>query len=283
MGSSLAVPLALIAALGVAATPLLPPRAAPHNACAPFPTPPATTAVANDNRARAGVLRDGVLTLRLVAQPVAWRPDGASGCALSVHAFAEEGKPTMVPGPLYPSERRHGGAGSRCATLSRQHCGSGDFRTVPLVARSTRRRCFPGQAVNSISSPRRQEPGTTGRERSTPVYRRPTRMDSWSAEWSWIPRTPEGQRGTIVFSSYTAVLTGAPGNKGFQLNAFNGRSWPNTERLTYTVNDSVRWQVINATNTTHEMHLHGFFFVSTVKGSRSIRPSLRGQAGARCG
>jgi hypothetical protein len=49
--------------------------------------------------------------------------------------------------------------------------------------------------------------------------------------------------------------SGARDNKGFQLNAFNGRSWPNTERLTYTANDSVRWQVINASNITHEMHL----------------------------
>jgi manganese oxidase len=54
--------------------------------------------------------------------------------------------------------------------------------------------------------------------------------------------------------------TGSAGNEGFQLNAFNGRSWPNTERLSYTANDSVRWHVINASNTAHEMHLHGFFF-----------------------
>src|SRR5262245_50402090 len=54
--------------------------------------------------------------------------------------------------------------------------------------------------------------------------------------------------------------TGSRSNEGFQLNAFNGRSWPNTERLTYTANDSVRWHVINASNTSHEMHLHGFFF-----------------------
>jgi FtsP/CotA-like multicopper oxidase with cupredoxin domain len=53
---------------------------------------------------------------------------------------------------------------------------------------------------------------------------------------------------------------------GFQLNAFNGRSWPTTERLTYTVNDSVRWHVINASNTTHEMHLHGFFFLIEHRG-----------------
>src|SRR4051812_41591716 len=68
--------------------------------CRNFPTPPKSAAVANDNQSRAGTLRDGVLTLRLVARPVAWRPDGPTGCALSVNAFAEEGKASQIPGPL---------------------------------------------------------------------------------------------------------------------------------------------------------------------------------------
>ena len=60
--------------------------------------------------------------------------------------------------------------------------------------------------------------------------------------------------------------TGTPTNEGFQVNAFNGRSWPNTERLAYTVGDSVRWQVINASGALHEMHLHGFFFLLNARG-----------------
>jgi FtsP/CotA-like multicopper oxidase with cupredoxin domain len=75
-------------------------HAPPPTACTNLPTPPANAAAANDNRARAGRLENGVLTLRLVARPAAWRPDGPSGCALSVHAFAEEGKGTTIPGPL---------------------------------------------------------------------------------------------------------------------------------------------------------------------------------------
>jgi FtsP/CotA-like multicopper oxidase with cupredoxin domain len=68
--------------------------------CRNFPTPPTSAAVANDNRSRAGTVRDGVLALKLVARPVAWRPDGPTGCALSVNAFAEEGKSPQIPGPL---------------------------------------------------------------------------------------------------------------------------------------------------------------------------------------
>jgi FtsP/CotA-like multicopper oxidase with cupredoxin domain len=40
----------------------------------------------------------------------------------------------------------------------------------------------------------------------------------------------------------------------------NGLSWPHTERLTYRVGETVHWRVINASNSTHPMHLHGFYF-----------------------
>src|SRR5688500_18147420 len=70
------------------------------SSCPALPSPPRNAAVPNDNRVRAGTLQGGVLTLRLVAQRAAWRPDGPSGCALGVHAFAEEGKQATTPGPL---------------------------------------------------------------------------------------------------------------------------------------------------------------------------------------
>src|SRR5205085_2408284 len=60
----------------------------------------APDAVPNDNRAPGGTLREGVLAIRLVARDAAWRPDGPDGGVLAVHAFAEEGKPARIPGPL---------------------------------------------------------------------------------------------------------------------------------------------------------------------------------------
>ena len=54
----------------------------------------------NDNRTPAGTLRDGVLTLRMVAQPAVWHPEGPNGPGLPIYAFAEEGKRPLVPGPL---------------------------------------------------------------------------------------------------------------------------------------------------------------------------------------
>jgi len=73
--------------------------------------------------------------------------------------------------------------------------------------------------------------------------------------------------------------TGTAKNSGFQINAFNGRSWPNTERLAYAVGDSVHWSVINATDATHEMHLHGFYFRTDARGF-AVRDTLTPPPGA---
>jgi manganese oxidase len=50
------------------------------------------------------------------------------------------------------------------------------------------------------------------------------------------------------------------------LAVINGRSWPNTERLTYAIGDTVRWRVINASADLHPMHLHGFYFRIASRG-----------------
>ena len=72
----------------------------PRPDCAHLPVANAPRAASNDNRAFAATLRDGVLSLRIVARPVAWYPEGPQGCALRVHAFAEEGKSPRIPGPM---------------------------------------------------------------------------------------------------------------------------------------------------------------------------------------
>jgi FtsP/CotA-like multicopper oxidase with cupredoxin domain len=67
---------------------------------------------------------------------------------------------------------------------------------------------------------------------------------------------------------------GTMGNRGFQVNAFNGRSWPHTERLTYTMGDSVRWHVINASDELHMMHLHGFYYRVEARGDAAHDSAL---------
>ncbi|MGH7623706.1 MAG: multicopper oxidase domain-containing protein, partial [Gemmatimonadaceae bacterium] len=47
---------------------------------------------------------------------------------------------------------------------------------------------------------------------------------------------------------------------GRVLYTINGRSWPNTERITATAGDTLHWRVINASVFLHPMHLHGFYY-----------------------
>jgi FtsP/CotA-like multicopper oxidase with cupredoxin domain len=69
------------------------------SAAATASTEPAV-ALENDNRMRAGVVRDGVLTLELEIALVRWFPDADDGPSLLVYAFGERGKAPQIPGPL---------------------------------------------------------------------------------------------------------------------------------------------------------------------------------------
>jgi FtsP/CotA-like multicopper oxidase with cupredoxin domain len=235
--------------------------------CRHLPATPARSAMPNDNRVRAGTLRDGVLTVRLVARTSAWRPDGANGCALAVHAFAEEGRAAQVPGPLLRVR-----AGTEVRLRVR------NTLDAPIWMRGLQDRAA-GVALDSAEI----APGTTRDFQF--VAKTPGSWIYWAggAASRLIAGDAFGQLvGAMIVDSANApaharagervlVLTrwkadGKGDNDSYQLNAFNGLSWPSSERLRYTVGDSVRWRVLNATNAVHEMHLHGFFFRLEARG-----------------
>jgi FtsP/CotA-like multicopper oxidase with cupredoxin domain len=54
----------------------------------------------NDNRRPAGTFGRGTMTIRLEARVGEWRPDGEAGLGVLVKAFAVEGGPLQIPGPL---------------------------------------------------------------------------------------------------------------------------------------------------------------------------------------
>jgi manganese oxidase len=235
--------------------------------CRHLPTPPTRQAIPNDNRARAGTLRDGVLTVRLVAHSVAWRPDGDAGCALTVNAFAEEGRLVQVPGPLMRV---------RAGTEVRVSVRNALDTTLWVRGLQDRTDGTPFDSTEIA-------PGAThdfqfvAKTRGAWFYwagRSTARTVSSNADGQLVGAlvvdaarddgSPPPADRVLVLTRWSP--TGTLSDQGFQLNAFNGRSWPKTERLTYTVGDSVRWQVINASNGLHEMHLHGFFFRIDARG-----------------
>ena len=247
--SIVALTLSLLSSLGM----LLPAR----QNCAQLGTVSVPRAASNDNRSTAGSMRDNVLSVRLVAIPVAWHPEGAQGCGLRVHAFAEEGKEPQIPGPLL-----------RVRSGTEVHVVVRNALTKTLWIRGVQDRNVT--ALDSVEI----APGTSREFRF-----RATAPGAW---YYWggdannaVPRSGvDGQLvGALVVDPPSGDLVpdrvfvmtrwtpnGEPGNRGFQLNAINGLSWPHTERLTQTVGDSVRWHVINAADDFHMMHLHGFYF-----------------------
>jgi hypothetical protein len=54
------------------------------------------------------------------------------------------------------------------------------------------------------------------------------------------------------------------------------QAWPNTERLTYSVGDTVRYRVINASIAVHPMHLHGFYFDVNSRGGGNADSTFGG-------
>ena len=230
-------------------------------------TPPAAqglaSAVANDNRTPAGELRGGVLTLRLELRKGIWHPEREDGEQLLVYAFAEAGKPLQVPGPLVRVPQGTTIDVSLHSTL-----------TVPATLHGLHQRPGDDNDVVAVA------PGATTRVRF---------MAGAPGTYLYWARTPDGQRGQnhILDSQLIgALIVDAPGGatddrvfvlerfNGPARTAINGKSWPYTERLTYTVGQRVHWRIVNASDLSHPMHLHGSHFTLDGEGdSETYRPS----------
>lgn len=205
--------------------------------------------VANDNRLPSGDLRDGVLTLRLELRRGVWHPEGEDGEAIPVYAFGEYGKPLQVPGPLIRVSQ------GTVIDLSVENT-----LAVPVTLYGLHER--PGDEGDVI----------TVDSEST---RRMRFVAGVPGTYLYLARTPDGGRGNrrvvdaLIGGALVVDAVGAPTDdrifvlerwNGPTRTAMNGKSWPFTERLTVQVGEPVHWRVVNASDLSHPMHLHGFHF-----------------------
>lgn len=227
--------------------------------------PPATT---NDNRSRAGVDVSGTMTAELEAKLTTWYPEGPNGPGLVVAAFAESGKAPAVPAPLLRvtvgTELRITLRNSLAAALLvrglHAHDGSApdSIDLQPGEAREVR---FRATAAGTYFYW-----GRTENDRADLGYGDDSQLiGAFVVDPAGTPVPPDrvlliglwvDQRDTVK----------TPGHHPLETITVNGLSWPHTERLTYSVGDSVRWRVINASVAPHPMHLHGFYFQVTSRG-----------------
>ena len=230
---------------------------------------------ANDNRAPAGVLRGGVLNVRLEVRRGMWHPDGDENPGVEMLALAEEGRAPQLPGPLIRVPE-----GTEIRATIRNPLPSATLTVRGLYTRSTK----PNETGDSAV---RVAPGEV----------REVRFAAGAVGTYYYWATTADTVSRVVFDTTNATLVGAliidpPGarpnrdrilvlggwvqsvdaSRGIPTAVvwhINGMSWPHTERLAYTVGDSVRLRIINATPAVHPIHLHGFYFRMDSRGNGS--------------
>jgi FtsP/CotA-like multicopper oxidase with cupredoxin domain len=230
----------------------------------------ATTIQPNENRKAAGTLKDQVLTVHLEARNGKWYPEGPDGRALDVAAWAEPGGPMQAPGPLI---RVPVGTEVRATlknTLDRKLNVSGFgvkrgiVDTTALEPGAEREVKFTATTPGTYYYYARSTPGPyDSRRPEDSQLNGAIVVDSVGA-----PAQPTDR--VFVLSWWFVIDSTSPTGLARSTMAINGLSWPHTEHLTYPQGDSVKWHVINVTESDHPMHLHGFYFQMQSKGDGTI-------------
>ena len=227
----------------------------------------ADIAVPNDNRVPAGRLANGVLTVRLEARGGVWRPERSRGPIITTAAFAEQGKVLQIPGPLIRVP-----AGTEIRASVRNSLlqpmwiygmgntrGLGDSVAIPVGATKeiTFRVSEPGayyyvaRTVSKSAVERGSQDSQLGGVIVVdPPGVTPDPRERFFAITMWGTLDPKSRGGVNANSTF----------------AFNGSSWPRSERFEMTQGDSAHWRFINISSFDHPLHLHGFYFRVDAKG-----------------
>jgi FtsP/CotA-like multicopper oxidase with cupredoxin domain len=221
----------------------------------------------NDNRHAAGTLRNGLLQVQLEARVARWHPDGDDRPGADMMAFAEVGKAPQIPGPLLRVV-----AGTRVTGTIRNSLPNDTMLVYGLHARggptgpagsSAPLQLAPGETRQldfQLDAPGTYLYWATTMHRAIKFRVREDAQLSGAIVVDERGAAPRPDR-VFVIGMWSDTVGGAmPHGRKRILMVMNGRSWPTTERLTYTVGDTVRWRVINASGDIHPMHLHGFYF-----------------------
>jgi len=236
---------------------------------------------ANDNRTPAGTYVGDTLVLRLTLDSVAWHFLGDNDPALTVAAFAEEGKTPTIPAPLI-----------RVRSGTPLHVFIRNSFDDTLIVRGFSERT---PAVDSLILLQHTSRDVTFSRGKPGTYQYWASLAEWQRN---VPLPLQQHRHGLMRPRFDSQLIGAfivdppgpvskdrvfvltesvdqappirndpRGMPGREFTAINGRSWPYTERLHYMVGDTIHWRIINATFQSHPMHLHGFYFRVDAEGN----------------
>lgn len=256
-------------------------------------------AVANDNRFPAGTRRGDTLELNLYVTEATWRIQGETDPGFTVPVFGEEGKPPSVPGPLLRVRTGTPIVATVRNTLidtlivfGLDSPGDGHRDSVLVLPGASETVRFqagrPGNYMYRGFTTKPVALISTAPARIQQLARYASQLVGAFIVDSTGP-IPDDR--VLVITSHASIAPGARGvireRHGVptrEFNAINGKAWPWSERLSYSVGDSVRWRVVNASFLPHPMHLHGFYFRVDSRGSAltdvdtTLAPDQRGMA-----
>lgn len=247
------------------------------------PDPPLL--VPNPNTVPAGTIRGGVLTIELDAVTARWHADGGAPSIKVAEAFAERGKAPSIPGPLM---RAPAGTAIRFSvrnTLARPitfYVPTSPAMDDSIVVAPGTTAEIRARAAKPGSYIYRATDGTTASQqlRVTGALAGAFVVDSAGATRPTNDRVMmilmTADSALLAQADTTNIVTSGTGIFAFTI---NGRSWPNTERVSATVGDTVHWRVINASPDVHPMHLHGFYY--RVDEFTGLLADQEGQGAAR--
>ncbi len=220
--------------------------------------------VANSNQAPAGRSQNGQLTIRLEAAMGEWSPEENDGPALNVAAFREEGGQLSTPGPLLRVWE-----GTEINATLQNHLDQ------PLRVHGLHARPEDTKEVLIVPAGESREvhflagaPGTyfywASRDGAETTVQRRAEDGQLNGAFVVDARTDARQANVdriLMITDWTVVDDDTVRPPRYrEIFAINGLSWPHTERLTYRSAETVHWRVINASDSNHPMHLHGFYF-----------------------
>lgn len=219
--------------------------------------------VANQNRTPAGKLESGVLDVHLEIRNGVWHPEAEDGPALFVQAFGEVGHTAQIPGPMLrmpEGTKVHVTVANKLdspATVHGLNTRPGDSSdALEIPAGETRERTFlagvPGTYYYWARSTERSKRGFGSLPQ--PVY------EDAHLNGAFIVDPPGVVPDDRVFVINAMIVRPDVVQSGFEVLTINGKSYPFTEPLEYTMGDTIRWRVINTGFSPHPMHLHGAFY-----------------------
>jgi FtsP/CotA-like multicopper oxidase with cupredoxin domain len=217
--------------------------------------------VTHDNLKSGGQLKDGVLTIHLEVKEGAWHPDGDDAPGLAALGIAEEGGAPSVPGPMI-----------RVPEGTRVHVSFKDPQVFPVVVHGLHERPGKAEDVVTINPGETKEleflagvPGTYFYNVTcfapVPIFALATSDTTMTGAFIVDGKdTPTDDR-VLMIGLWYNWLVPFDFSHGFREIVYvNGKSWPNTTKLSYTVGDTAHWRVINPSVGVHPMHLHGAHF-----------------------